>query len=131
MGKLSKIVLNSLLSFSAYANNFNVTNCDNNVSTLAPEKRMTFQMPFRATKCKNTNKARFKNDQDEIHVEWFKKPNIIGIPPPWWLNSPYVKFILFRTTQNVSRPSLLYLEFYNHSDDMSHFLKFKSHLWLF
>ena len=35
MGKLSKILLNSILFFSAHANNFDVTSCSNDVSTLS------------------------------------------------------------------------------------------------
>ena len=37
MGKLSKILLNSILFYSAHANSFSVTNCSNDVSTL-PDK---------------------------------------------------------------------------------------------
>ena len=34
MGKLSKILLNSILFYSVHANSFTVTNCSNDVSTL-------------------------------------------------------------------------------------------------
>ena len=41
MGKLSKILLNSLVFYSASAKSFSVTSCSNDVSTL-PEKNLRF-----------------------------------------------------------------------------------------
>ena len=47
MGKLSKILLNSILFYSVHANSFTVTNCSNDVSTLPDKDLRTMTQSLR------------------------------------------------------------------------------------